>query len=146
MTKMKKALALILLMIYTVGMMSACGDNNTSQPQSAKTEEIYLTTSNISEYLDVKVELVQYDNGYDNAMFEISTVGRNNIIYKDVEITYNLNSNDYNWLDANDETLRIAQDGMTSANFFPTHYITSSLQAPEYTLDITFVKGSVLVQ
>ena len=136
MKKTKKMLALVLLVVYTVSMMSACG--------SSEPEEVYLTLDNLSEYLDVELELLDYTTGGMSrwADYQVKTTGKDNITYKDVQITFDIESAG-GWRSENDVTLMVAHDG----NTITKEYSVYNLQKvdPDHTLTITAVRGTVLV-
>ena len=83
---------------------------------------------------------------------EITFVGKKNVTFKDVEITYRLESDSSSWLPSREDTIKLAQDGCMTEKISTTADLTLSYthpgytyDTPNYTFEIYAISGSVLI-
>lgn len=138
----KFKLSFILLLLVAISMIfSAC------QPK-----EVFLTTSNVSDFLEFDLVTTQ-EEGKLEAVHNITITSKKDMIYKDVEITYRLESKYSSWKSTED-TIKLSQDGCISITDFTTadllkqydgyNYVGYDYEYPSYTFEIVEIFGSVI--
>ncbi len=137
MKKYTRLIAIIMITIMSMALMTACGEP----------KEVYLTTSNIYDYLNIEFVETSYD-GYRDVDYQLVVSGNEGMIYSGVEITFDLKSaNTSDWASKNNEVLSVAQDGNTVVDYDMVAYIPLDgvMDYPSYTFELTSVTGMVLV-
>lgn len=134
--KKLKTIFLPLLIVGLLIILSAC------QPK-----EVFLTTSNVSDFLEVDLITTQKE-GKLEAVHNISITSKKDRIYKDVEITYRLKSNYSSWMSTED-TIKLSQDGCMSITDTTTadlllRYDGYDYEYPSYTFEIVEIFGSAI--